>query len=159
MRKQTEIQLIRERPQLYLPAILKAYGIQCDAASSDGFGNRPIFKRENFFQCGEGWLPIIGAFAEGLDQHSGIQEMQQSQSQQPEELPVVLITGASNHDHRLYLHIETNRVADEAIGVCIEAMKVLAAALSGRYCEICGTATTADEGKSVRCRICRTRET
>lgn len=157
MRKQTEIQLIRERPQMYLPAVLKAYGIQYEASLSGGFGNRPIFKRENFFQCGEGWVRIIAAVAEGLDHHLGISETKYPQDHKAED-PIVFIAGASTHDHRLYLYVETNRAADEACGVSIDAMRVLATALSGRHCEICGTATTADDNKPVRCTICRGRE-
>jgi hypothetical protein len=158
MRKQTEIQLILKRPHLYLPGILESYGIQCDATSTNGFGHRPIFRRENHFQCGEGWLPVISAFAEGLDQHFGLLEMKHHQSTPAEELPIVFIAGASTHDQRLYLHVEANRVADDAYGSSIEAMKALAAAISARHCEICGSSTMADEHKPVRCQVCRTRE-
>lgn len=157
MRKQTEIQLIRERPQMYLPAVLKAYGIQCEESSSGGFGNCPIFKRENFFQCGEGWVQIIASVAEALDHHLSISEMKYPQDPQAEP-PIVFIAGASTHDHRLYLYVETNRAADQACGVSIDAMRALATVLSSRHCEICGMATAADENKPVRCTICRSRE-
>lgn len=158
MRKETEIQLILERPHLYLPTILEAYGLPCDAVSMNEFRGRLIFKDQNFFECGEGWRSLVSAFAEGLDQHFGIFESKHSQGQQTEEPPIVLIMGAATYHHRLYLQVETNRVADKAFGTSIEAMKALAISMSSRYCEICGTSAIGEEFEPVRCRVCHARE-
>jgi len=116
-----------------------------------------FLNKKTFFQCGEGWARIIAVVAEGLDQHFCISDMKYRQGNQTEN-PSVFITGASTHDHRLFLYIETNQAADEAFGVSIDAMRALATALSGRHCEICGAATTADDNKPVRCTICRSRD-
>ena len=66
MRRQTEILIVEKHPHLFHPSILKAYGFPFKMEGdplTEGFGFREIFKESNFFECGEGWVPIIAAFA------------------------------------------------------------------------------------------------
>jgi hypothetical protein len=156
MRKDKEIQLVMEHPHLYLPAILESLGMSPAAAHKSEFGNRVLYKHEHFFDCGEGWLPILSAFAECLDQHLGMSDAADT-ANQPEEAPIALISGATTHHHRLYVRVETNRTADDAISGEIEALKAFARSLSGMYCEICGSLVFGNVAGDVRCTICKCR--
>lgn len=156
MRKDKEIQLVMEHPHLYLPAILEALGMNPAAANKSEFGNRLLYKDEHFFDCGEGWLPILSAFAESLDQRIGISNKAGAEDQ-TERAPIIFITGATTHHHRLYVQAETIHAGNDAISREIEALKTFARTLSGMYCEICGSLVFGNVSGDVRCTICKCR--
>lgn len=70
MRKQTEISLVAKRPHLFHQSIINGLGVPTDNhVPSNDINDRLRwdYKEDNFFECGEGWLPIILAFTESLD--------------------------------------------------------------------------------------------
>ncbi len=162
MRKQTEISLVVKRPHLFHQSILNGLGISTEnQESSEGkrVGFRWDYKDENFFECGEGWMPIIAAFAESLDHFLTEYEIAAVADDSTTEEATVFINGAMSHHHRLCIIIDRSSEFDDAMLGKIRAMQEFSAALSGMLCEICGTPVTQAELDShVRCAVCRCRE-
>lgn len=162
MRKLIEISLVAKRPHLFHQSILNGLGISTEnQESSEGnrVGFRWGYKDENFFECGEGWMPIIAAFAESLDHFLTKYEIAAVADDSTTEEATVFINGAMSHHNRLCIVINRSSEFDDAILGKIRAMQEFATAMSGLICEVCGSPVKGIElNNSVRCAVCRCRQ-
>lgn len=161
MRKQTEILLVAKRPHLFHESILNGLSIPTDnqAPSQDKeIRSRWGYKEENFFDCGEGWLPIIAAFTESLDHFISEYETSTAEDGTTTEQATVLINGAISNHHRLCIVIDRSSEFDDVMLSKIRAMQEFATAMSGFICESCGTPVKETELHSrVQCAVCHCR--
>ena len=178
MRRQTEIALVEKHPHLFHPSILKAYGFpfkMADDPLTEHFGFREGFKEGNFFECGEGWVPIITAFAEQIqeiqDEYQNSKEEEVVEEKVVEEKVVeeeaneglenesIVINGAMIHKYRLWMIIDTPSDMKEILITKIKVMKDFASAISGYFCEICGQSIKVNHlNKKVKCAVCQCRD-
>lgn len=166
MRRQTEISLVDKHSHLFHPSILKAYGFPFNSESDplyENFGFREGFKEGNFFECGEGWVPIIAAFAEQMKeiQHEYMTSKEEVVEEVEEvvnedsETESIVIKGAMTHKYRLWIAIEPPSDMDETLLNKIKVMKDFASAISGYFCETCGLSVKENHSnKKVKCAVC-----
>lgn len=163
MRMQTEVSLVSSLPHLFHPTILNACGISVDGQESTlhkVVGFRRTYKEENFFDCGEGWLPIIMAFTQCLDHFLSDNEIVNSKDETGAVKSTVYITGALSHNNRLCMVVDMPGNLDAMIFSKIRAMQEFADAMSGSICETCSTPVVRfDLHGPVRCTVCRCRQT
>ena len=161
MREQTEISLVAKRPHLFHQSILKALGISINNQSSSqgkNVGFRWGYKEGNFFECGEGWLPIIVAFTESMDHFISEYEITNAEGETSTENTTMYINGALSHQYRLCIVVDMSSNIDELLLSKIRAMQEFATAMSGFLCEVCGTPVTGVElNSSVKCAVCKCR--
>jgi hypothetical protein len=161
MREQTEISLVAKRPHLFHQSILKALGISIDNQTSlegQEVGFRWGYKERNFFECGEGWLPIIVAFTESMDHFISEYEITNAEGETSTEKATMYINGAMSHQHRLCIVVDMSSNIDELLLSKIRSMQEFATAMSGFICEVCGTPVKEIELNSrVQCAVCHCR--
>lgn len=162
MRLHTECSLVSSFPHIFHPTILNACGITIDGHVSTVakiVGFRRIYKEDNFFECGEGWLPIIMAFTQCLDTVLSDNEIVSSEDEKGAVKATVFITGALCHNNRLCIVVDMPGNLDAMIFSKIRAMQEFADAMSGFICETCSTPVThANYNCSVRCAVCDFRQ-
>ena len=176
MRRQTEIALVEKHPHLFHPSILKAYGFPFKMAGdplTENFGFREGIKEGNFFECGEGWVPIVAAFIEQMIEiQEEYQTSKEEEVEKEEEVVVeeelanegletesIVINGAMIHKYRLWIAVETPSDMEETLLNKVKVMKDFANAISGHYCEICGVSVKENHlNKKVKCVVCKCRE-
>ncbi len=163
MRKQTEISLVAKRPHLFHETVLSGLGITGDNQESTEDKKvryRWDYKDGNFFECGEGWMPIIAAFAEILDHFLSEYEIADADDKPDTEKPTVYISGAMSHHHRLCIIVDRSSEYDDAMLSKIVALKEFAAVMSSQICEVCGAPVAqAELDARVRCVVCSCRHT
>lgn len=163
MKKQTEIELVKKHPHLYSPKILEALNLQ-DSSSTASKKSHGLssYRNNNFFECGEGWLPILQAFAVSLDElladqkQSDIENEVENSDEAYES--TCYIVGATIRNYRLNIEVDLDSESNEVYWGMVESMKCLALNLSGVMCEVCGTQVNAVASKSARCEVCCCRE-
>lgn len=161
MREQTEILLVAKRPHLFHQSILKALGISINNQSSSQGKDvdfRWGYKESNFFECGEGWLPIIAAFTESMDNFISEHEISNAEGEASTENATMYINGAVSHQHRLCIVVDMSSNIDELLLSKIRVVQEYANLMSGFLCEVCGTTVTGIElNSSVKCAVCKCR--
>lgn len=161
MRKQTEILLVERRQHLFHPSILKAYGLTLkkDTSTSENVGFRRGFKESDFFECGEGWLPIIAAFAESMEQFKYEYEISKADGNEDSADVSLFINGAMNHQYRLWIMVDTPLNMDEILLNKIKVIQEFATAMSSLICEVCGVPVKESElNNQVKCVVCKCRD-
>ena len=156
MRKQTEISLVAKRPHLFHQSTLNGLDI---ASLLPTKGKEPHFiwgyKEENFFECGEGWLPIIVAFTESVDHFISEHAITGAESEMSTETINVHIKSALRHQYRLCIVVDMSPNIDELLLSKIKAMQEFSTAMSGFICEVCGTPVKDIRLNSrVQCAVC-----
>jgi hypothetical protein len=162
MRINIESSFVSLFPHMFHPSILSAYGIAIDGEVSqigNVVGYRKLYKEENFFDCEEGWLPIIQTFAQCLDRVLSENETVNSDEETDIAKSTVYITGALSHYYRLCIVVEMSGTIDANTRGKINALQEFAEAMSGCICEICSTPVRLDVSGPVRCAVCNSRET
>ena len=161
MKTQTEISLVEKQPHLFHTSILKAYGIHAknETLQHEDYRFRRGFKESNFFDCGEGWLPIIAAFAQNMEQIQYEYDISKTEDDKDSENVSLLINGAVNHQYRLWIMVDTPSNMDEALINKIKVMQEFATAMSGYICEVCGVPVKEkDLNNHVKCAVCKCRD-
>ena len=162
MREQTEISLVKKQPHLFHASILNAYGIHSKNETSehdDDYRFRRGFKESNFFDCGEGWLPIISAFAQNMEQIQYEYDISKTEDDKDSENVSLLINGAVNHQYRLRIIVDTPLSIDDILLKKIKLLQEFASVMSGYICEVCGLPVKEkDLNNHVRCAVCKCRD-
>lgn len=71
----------------------------------------------------------------------------------------VFISGAMNHQYRLWIIVDTPSNIDEALINKIKVMQEFATAMSGYLCEVCGAPVKKNDlNNHVKCAICKCRD-
>ena len=162
MREQTEISLVKKQPHLFHASILNAYGIHSKNETSEhdeDYRFRRGFKESNFFNCGEGWLPIIAAFAQNMEQIQYEYDTSKPEEDKDSENESVRINGAVNHQYRLWIMVDTPSSIDDILLKKIKLLQEFASAMSGFICEDCGVPVKEkDLDGHVKCAVCKCRD-
>lgn len=161
MREQIEVSLVKKHPHLFNASILKAYGIDSKYETSEedeDYRFRRGYKESNFFDCGEGWLPIIAAFAENMEQIQYEYDISKAEEDKDSESESVWINRAVNHHYRLWIMVDTPSSLDDLALKKIKLLQEFACAMSGYICEICGVPVKENIlNENVKCAVCKCR--
>ena len=161
MRKQTEISIVAKRPHLFHESTLIGLAIKEENHANLKSTEADFslgYKQSNFFECGEGWLPIILAFTESIDHFIDKDENSNAENEISVKCPTALIDGAYKYQNRLCIVIDLLPNIDEDLLNKIKAIKEFSKAMSGFICEVCGaTLKKVEENKPVKCIVCNFR--
>ena len=135
MRDHIEKAFKERHPLLFTESMLNKH-------KSNGFNDQSSpFRGNQLLMCGEGWLPILDAFANSLEEIIFLQQPEGTAKENgddkvDEELYLQIIYGTKSSGE-LVLKLEHSEL-DEYMAGLLDGAQVMARVLSRNVCEICG---------------------
>ena len=139
MRDHIERAFIERHPLLFNESLLNKSNENIDQSS---YAGKSLFRGNQLFICGEGWLPIIDAFANALEEIIFLNQPDGAAdegNEKEEELYLKLIYGTKSGGE-LVLRLEHSEM-DEHMAGLLDGVQMMARVLSRSVCEVCGDST------------------
>ena len=139
MRDHIERAFIERHPLLFNESLLNKSNENIDQSS---YAGKSLFRGNQLFICGEGWLPIIDAFANALEEIIFLNQPDGAADEgieKEEELYLKLIYGTKSGGE-LVLRLEHSEM-DEHMAGLLDGVQMMARVLSRSVCVVCGDCT------------------
>ena len=138
MRDHIEKAFKERHPLLFTESVVNNNNETIDQSIYSG---KSLFQSDQLLTCGEGWLPIIDAFADALEEIIFLKKPEGTPEENgdeevEEELYLKLIYGIKSGGE-LVLRLEHSEL-DEYMAGMLDGAQVMARVLSRNVCEICG---------------------
>ena len=139
MRDHIEKAFKERHPLLFTESVVNNNNETIDQSIYSG---KSLFQSDQLLMCGEGWLPIIDAFASAVEEIIFLNQSEggpDEGDEKEEELYLQIIYGTKSGGE-LVLRLEHSEM-DEHMAGLLDGVQMMARVLSRSVCEVCGDST------------------